>query len=171
MLTVLLTSLYFLFKKIYIYFLEWTSISDGALFMLPIKDSQYTSSTNDGTIEPQHILCVFAISMADLISKNQSEHHAGAFLDESVNKWKWGDAVVSHRVTWWYTVKVWPFPELILIRGFRQTKLFNSPVPHPPLTHSLCRLSNGSMLTFPWETSVLSAAICLISYCNSQCKG
>lgn len=67
--------------------------------------------------------------------------------------------------------QIWPFPLLILIRGLRQTKRFNSPVPHPPLTHTPRRLSTGSMLTFSWEPSALSAAICLISYCNSQCRG
>lgn len=109
------------------------------------------------------IFCrVFDVYVAGLIPKNQSEHHAGASLDLSVNKWKWGNTVFSCWVTWWYTVKVWPFPELILIRGFRQIERFNSLVPHPPFIHTLCHLSNGSMLTFPWETSTLSAAICLI---------
>lgn len=51
----------------------------------------------------------------------------------------------------------------------RQSALTPPHPTHPSLT--LCRLSTGSTLTFPWETGALSAAICLISYCNSQCKG
>ncbi len=38
-------------------------------------------------------------------------------------------------------IQIWPFPKLILIRGFRQTKRFNSRVPHPPHTHTHCAAS------------------------------